>query len=72
MQFHIADRRYVLRCAGAAAGAGAEGEDEVEFDDMYETERQLLYVACSRARDRLLVSGVEPASEFLADFATPP
>ncbi len=43
--------------------------DEVELDDVYETERQLLYVACTRARDRLLVSGVEPASEFLADFA---
>jgi superfamily I DNA/RNA helicase len=42
--------------------------DEVELDDVYETERQLLYVACTRARDRLLVSGVEPASEFLADF----
>jgi hypothetical protein len=42
--------------------------DEVELDDVYETERQLLYVACTRARDRLLVSGVEPASEFLADL----
>ena len=43
--------------------------DEVELDDVYETERQLLYVACTRARDRLLISGVEPASEFLADFS---
>jgi superfamily I DNA/RNA helicase len=39
--------------------------DEVELDDVYETERQLLYVACTRARDRLLISGVTPASEFL-------
>ena len=29
----------------------------------------LLYVACTRARDQLLVSGVEPKSEFLNDFA---
>jgi superfamily I DNA/RNA helicase len=29
--------------------------DEVELDDVYETERQLFYVACTRARDRLLV-----------------
>jgi superfamily I DNA/RNA helicase len=41
--------------------------DEVDLDDVYETERQLLYVACTRARDRLLVSGVQPASEFLND-----
>lgn len=42
--------------------------DEVDLDDVYETERQLLYVACTRARDRLLVSGVSPASEFLEDL----
>ena len=42
--------------------------DEVELDDVYETERQLLYVACTRARDRLWVSGVSPASEFLNDL----
>ena len=34
--------------------------DEVELDDVYETERQLLYVACTRARDRLMISGVSP------------
>ena len=42
--------------------------DETELDDVYETERHLLYVACTRARDRLMVSGVQPASEFLADI----
>ncbi len=42
--------------------------DEVDLDDVYETERQLLYVACTRARDRLLVSGVAPASEYLIDL----
>src|ERR1700730_12464086 len=36
----------------------AEAADEGELDDIYETERQLLYVACTRARDRLLVTGV--------------
>jgi adenine-specific DNA-methyltransferase len=36
--------------------------------DMYDTERHLLYVACTRARDHLLVTGVEPASEFLDDM----
>ncbi len=42
--------------------------DETELDDVYETERHLLYVACTRARDRLMLSGVRPASEFLQDF----
>ena len=42
--------------------------DEVELDDVYETERHLLYVACTRARDRLLVSGVVPGSEYLSDL----
>jgi UvrD-like helicase C-terminal domain/AAA domain len=42
--------------------------DEVELDDVYETERQLLYVACTRARDRLSVSGVTPGSEYLSDL----
>jgi superfamily I DNA/RNA helicase len=42
--------------------------DEVELDDVYETERQLFYVACTRARDRLWVSGISPASEFLNDL----
>ena len=43
--------------------------DEVELDEIYETERQLFYVACTRAREKLLVSGIEPASEFFADLA---
>lgn len=42
--------------------------DEVELDDVYETERQLFYVACTRARDRLMVGGVKPGSEFLDDL----
>ncbi|MFM8387458.1 MAG: 3'-5' exonuclease [Planctomycetia bacterium] len=42
--------------------------DTGDLQDAYETERHLLYVACTRARDRLLVTAVEPASEFLADL----
>jgi hypothetical protein len=42
--------------------------DEAELDEVYETERHLFYVACTRARDRLLVSGVAPASEFFSDL----
>lgn len=43
--------------------------DVAELEAAYETERHLLYVACTRARDRLLVCGVTPASEFLDDLA---
>lgn len=42
--------------------------DETELDEVYETERHLFYVACTRARDTLLISGVRPASEFLKDL----
>ncbi len=43
--------------------------DETELDEVYETERHLFYVACTRARDRLLVTGVGPGSEFFADMS---
>jgi mRNA-degrading endonuclease RelE of RelBE toxin-antitoxin system len=42
--------------------------DAADLQEVYDTERHLLYVACTRARDHLLVSGVEPVSEFLDDF----
>ncbi len=43
--------------------------DEAELDEVYETERHLFYVACTRAREQLIVSGVVPASEFFADIS---
>lgn len=43
--------------------------DDTDLQEVYDTERQLLYVACTRARDHLLVTSVEPASEFLGDLA---
>ena len=42
--------------------------DDADLEEVYNTERHLLYVACTRARDHLLVTGVEPASEFLDDL----
>lgn len=42
--------------------------DEAELEEVYETERHLLYVASTRARDRLLITGVHPVSEFLDDL----
>ena len=42
--------------------------DDVDLEEVYSTERHLLYVACTRARDHLLVTGVNPASEFLEDL----
>ena len=40
--------------------------DNADLQEVYDTERHLLYVACTR--DHLLVSGVDPVSEFLDDF----
>lgn len=42
--------------------------DDADIQEVYDTERHLLYVACTRARDFLTVSGVNPSSEFLDDF----
>jgi len=42
--------------------------DDGDLKEVYETERHLLYVACTRARDHLLVTSVAPASEFLDDM----
>lgn len=42
--------------------------DDSDLEEVYNTERHLLYVACTRARDYLLVSSVDPASEFLDDL----
>ena len=45
--------------------------DESDLDEVYQTERHLLYVACTRARDHLLVTAVAPGSEFLDDLQQP-
>jgi hypothetical protein len=42
--------------------------DDADLEEVYNTERHLLYVACTRARDYLLVTSVAPASEFLDDL----
>ncbi len=42
--------------------------DDSDLEEVYNTERHLLYVACTRARDHLLVTSVAPASEFLDDL----
>lgn len=42
--------------------------DNADLEEVYNTERHLLYVACTRAREHLLVTSMEPASEFLEDL----
>jgi hypothetical protein len=46
----------------------ADAADEAELNDIYETERRLLYVACTRAREHLLLTGTVPTSEYLKDL----
>ena len=43
--------------------------DDADLEEVYDTERHLLYVACTRARDHLMITGVKPASEFLDDLS---
>ncbi|RJG57262.1 DNA helicase [Sphingobium terrigena] len=45
-----------------------DATDEDELREVFETERHLFYVACTRARDRLHISGTKPVSEFLGDI----
>jgi len=42
--------------------------DDADLQEVYDTERHLLYVACTRARDHLLVTSGDVASEFLDDL----
>lgn len=42
--------------------------DDADLEEIYETERHLLYVACTRARDHLLVTSGGVPSEFLDDL----
>ena len=42
--------------------------DDADLQEVYYTERHLLYVACTRARDHLLVTSGDSPSEFLDDM----
>ncbi len=46
--------------------------DEADLEEVYDTERHLLYVACTRARDHLLVTSGDTPSEFLDDLRARP
>ena len=43
----------------------ARADDDYERQELLLGERRPLYVACTRAREHLFVSGVAPASPFL-------
>jgi UvrD/REP helicase N-terminal domain/UvrD-like helicase C-terminal domain len=42
--------------------------DEKSLKEVFDTERHLLYVAATRARERLWISGCTPCSEFIEDL----
>jgi mRNA-degrading endonuclease RelE of RelBE toxin-antitoxin system len=42
--------------------------DDAELEEVYNTERHLLYVACTRARENLLITSGDSPSEFLDDL----
>ena len=42
--------------------------NEMELEDIYKTERQLLYVGCARAKDYLLPISEDMAYEYLDDL----
>lgn len=42
--------------------------DAADLQEVYDTERNLVYVACTRARDLLLITSAGTPSEFLDDL----
>jgi hypothetical protein len=61
----------VMACDAAVIPSEARllgARDEATLDEIFATERHLLYVAATRARERLWLSGVNPISEFLEDM----
>jgi len=42
--------------------------DDAELEEVYNTERHLLYVACTRARENLLITSGNSPSEYLDDL----
>ena len=77
MQFHKLDKGLefravvVMACGDEVLPLQERTEtvaDDSDLEGVYNTERHILYVACTRARDHLLVTSVGPASEFLDDL----
>jgi hypothetical protein len=65
----------VLACDADALpdeGRLLSATDERDLREVYDTERHLLYVAATRAREHLWLSAVSPASEFLDDLVHAP
>lgn len=63
---------FVLACDEdviPSASRIASVTDPGELEEVYHKERHLLYVAVTRARDSLTLSGLSPGSEFLQDLA---
>ena len=48
---------------------GAAQIDDSDLDEVVATERHLLYVACTRARDHLLITSGDTCSEFVEDLS---
>ena len=67
-----AERATAVRLTFTHQGARGKTTHLVSGVDRFKSEADLgklgLYVACTRARDNLLITSVEPASEFLDDL----
>ena len=60
--------REVLAIPDGKAFVGFLHRHETELNEMHETGHDISYVACTPEGDRLLFSGVRPASEVFIDL----
>lgn len=61
----------VMACDAAAQPSEKhllQATDEAAIDEVFASERHLLYIAATRARDRFWVSGVNSVSGFVTDL----
>lgn len=58
----------VMACDDEIIPSQARISDDSDLEEVYDTERHLLYVACTRARDQLLITSGDTPSEFIDDL----
>ena len=71
IESQVNQRNFLMACDDEVIPLQARTEtaaEDSDLEEIYNTERHLLYVACTQARDHVLLTSVDSASEFLDDL----